>query len=256
MPEQNLDFLEVLGIPLTILASYEDTVRHVLTRIRNRQKTFCVAINPEKIHRAQSDRELRDLIQQADFHICDGVGAAMAARLLHGRKVARITGVQLFLDLIRAAEEHALGVFLLGASPESNAEARRRLLDTHPRLRIVGSRDGYFRDDCEVVEQINASGADMLFVAMGSPRQERWIASHRHQIEAPYCMGVGGTLDVVSGRVRWAPPICRKTGTEFLYRLISEPRRWKRYTTVPPFLFQVIRRACRARGRSDGEPAR
>jgi N-acetylglucosaminyldiphosphoundecaprenol N-acetyl-beta-D-mannosaminyltransferase len=237
------DQLDVLGIPVTPLRSYDDAVRRVLANVRRGEKTFCVAINPEKILRARRDEMLRRLIRGAELQICDGVGAAIAARLLHGRRVGRITGVQLFLELMAAAEQHGLGVFLLGASAESNAGACRQLIEKHPRLRIAGRRDGYFRDDDAVVEQINASGADMLFVALGSPRQEQWIAENRHAIRAAYCMGVGGTLDVLSGRVPWAPKLFRRTGTEFLYRLVREPRRWRRQIRLPWFVVQVLREA-------------
>jgi N-acetylglucosaminyldiphosphoundecaprenol N-acetyl-beta-D-mannosaminyltransferase len=215
----------------------------ILERIEQREKTFCVAINPEKIYRAQTDPSLCALIEQANVHICDGVGAAIAARLLYGQRVARITGVQLFLDLIAAAEVHGLRVYLLGASSASNKLACCRLRQQHPRLMIAGNRDGFFSDHGAVVAEINACAADMVFVAMGSPRQEKWIAEHRARIEAPFCMGVGGTFDVVSGQVPRAPAICRRTGTEFLYRLAREPKRWKRQLCLPLFMAAVLRAA-------------
>jgi hypothetical protein len=111
----------------------------------------------------------------------------------------------------------------------------------HPGLDIAGRQDGYFDNDDDVIRHINDSGADMLFVAMGSPRQEKWINKHRDRIYAPYCMGVGGTLDVVNGNVKWAPKFFRKTGTEFLYRLISQPKRIKRQKVLPKFMFLVFK---------------
>jgi len=233
--------LTVLGVPLSLFASYEDAVDQILARVKRREKTLCVAVNPEKVYRAQRDEDLRRLLEQADLHLCDGVGVTIAARLLHGRRVTRVTGIQLFLNLMGAAEAHRLGVFLLGASAESNLGACRRLRKQHPRLRIVGSQDGYFQDCEAVVRQINKSQADMLFVAMGSPKQEQWMVARRQELQTPFCMGVGGTFDVVSGRVAWAPAICRKTGTEFLYRLIREPGRWRRQSCLPAFMFQVLR---------------
>ncbi len=234
-------YLDILGVRLSLLDSYRHAVETIVERIGCGEKTFCVAVNPEKIYRAQSDTELRDLLNQADLQICDGVGAAFASRVLHGRRVARITGIQLFLDMVGAAEKYERSVFLLGASEASSAGAAECLQRKHRGLKIVGRQNGYFSCDAEVVDQINRSGADMLFVAMGSPRQERWIAAHRHEIGAPFCMGVGGTLDVVSGRVARAPAICRKTGTEFLYRLLREPWRWRRQLCLPLFLLSVFR---------------
>ena len=239
--DKQTEELDVLGIRLTNLRSYAHAVDSIVGRIQRAQKTFCVAINPEKIYRAQSDPALRALMDSADVHICDGIGAKMAARVLHGTRVGRITGVQLFFRLMARAEQTGLGVFLLGASAESNKGACKKLCEIHPRLRIVGTQDGYFENDEEVVRRINTSGADMLFVAMGSPRQEEWIVQHRGTIKAPYCMGIGGTLDVVSGRVTWAPKIFRKTGTEWLYRLVTEPRRWKRQLVLPRFALLILK---------------
>ena len=232
---------DLFGIPLTNIDSYAEAAESIVARVRETRKTFCVAVNPEKIYRAQKDLELKRLINTADFHICDGVGAAIAVKLLYGTSIGRVTGVQLFYNLMAKAASERLSIYLLGASPASNSGAVKALQEKHPELKIAGYRDGYFDDDQEVISSINASGADMLFVAMGSPRQEKWISSYRNQIDAPYCMGVGGTFDVVSGNVKWAPKIFRKTGTEFLYRLVCDPRRLKRQACYPVFMMKVVK---------------
>ena len=234
--------VEVLGIPVALLESYDYTVDYIVSRIKAGEKTFCIAINPEKIYKAQSDAELNVLINSADLHICDGVGAAIGAKILTGRTVTRITGVQLFLDLVARAEVEVLNIFLLGATPESSQGAYEKLMQMYPNLRIVGRRDGYFTDDMEVVNQINDSKTDMLFVAIGSPKQERWISKYRNKILAPYCMGVGGTFDVVSGNVKRAPRIFQDTGTEWLSRLIREPKRIKRQLVLPKFAYLVLKK--------------
>jgi len=238
---RQLTQIKILGVPLTVLDSYQDAENKIMERIRGHEKTFCVAINPEKIYRSQTDGRLKELINAADFHICDGIGAAVAARVLCGRKIGRITGVQLFFNLMLRAEQDGLKVFLLGAKHEVNEGAYQKLKEMHPNLQIVGRQDGYFREDLKVVKQINASGADMLFVAMGSPRQEIWINQYRQQINAPYCMGVGGTFDVVSGQVQWAPRLFRSTGTEWLYRLMKEPSRIQRQSVLPKFAWLVLK---------------
>jgi len=237
---KQLQSLDIFGIPVTQLESYRHAEDMIVQRVRDQQKTFCVAINPEKIYRSQKDKNLMALINSANFHICDGVGVVAAARILHRKKIGRVTGVQLFLNLMARAEKEGLKVFLLGASPQSNEGAFAKLKEMHPGLEIVGRQDGYF-DDEKMIKQVNDSGADMLFVALGSPRQEKWINEHRNNINAPYCMGVGGTLDVVSGNVKWAPKFFRRTGTEFLYRLICEPKRIKRQMVLPKFAFLVLK---------------
>lgn len=182
-------------------------------------------------------------MKKATFHICDGAGTAAAVRILWGLKIPRVTGVDLFLRMLQLAEEEDLGVFLFGAHPETIRQTHEKLQERHPRLRCVGHRDGYFddRDSGSIVEQINASKADMLFIALGSPKQERWIARHRAQLLVPFCMGVGGSFDVLSGHVRRAPEIFQRTGTEWLYRLAREPSRWRRQMALLRFATSVLR---------------
>ncbi|MBN2232963.1 MAG: WecB/TagA/CpsF family glycosyltransferase, partial [Deltaproteobacteria bacterium] len=205
------------------------------------RKAFSVAVNPEKLYQAANDSALAALINRAQMFICDGVGAAVAVRVLHGRSINRITGVGLFYALVERAVKTGWKIYLFGASAEVNREAHDCLLRDYPGLRIVGRHDGYFDDSAAIVAAINRSGADILFVALGSPKQERWIADHQEALDASFCMGVGGTFDVVSGRVKWAPPFFRRTGTEWLYRLISEPKRWRRQLALPRFLFMLLR---------------
>lgn len=237
----SLEQAEILGVPVTILSSYNHAVEIVINRIKRRQKTFCVAVNPIKIWHAQSDMKLKQLIDSAHMHICDGVGTAIAGRILCGKKIERITGVQLFLELIAKAEKERLKVFLLGASQDVNKRACESLLAKHPDLQIVGQYRGYFNGNGKVVRMINRSGADMLFVAMGSPRQEHWIAEHIDAVRASFLMGIGGTLDVVSGHVKWAPKVFRRTGTEFIYRLITDSKRWRRQKVLPKFVLLVLK---------------
>lgn len=237
----SLEQAEILGVPVTILNSYSHAVEIVINRIKRRQKTFCVAVNPIKIYHAQSDMKLKRLITSAHIHICDGIGTAIAGRILYGRKIERITGVQLFQELIARAEKERLKVFLLGASQDVNDRACETLLAKHPNLQIVGRYCGYFNGNGKVINMINRSGANMLFVAMGSPRQEHWIAEHIDAVRASFLMGIGGTLDVVSGHVKWAPKVFRRTGTEFIYRLITDFKRWRQQKILPKFVLLVLK---------------
>ena len=239
--------VRVLGVPVSILDSYDHACDFVVSRIKERKKMFCVAINPEKILRAKTDPHLRELIEAANMHICDGIGAAVGARILAKSPVTRITGVQLFYDLMVRAEMEGFNVFLLGAKPEVVETARERLMEKHPNLRIVGHCDGYFGEHNETVDRINQLKTDMLFVAMGSPTQEEWIARYRDELNVPYCMGVGGTFDVASGYVKWAPKFFRRTGTEWLYRLVANPTRIRRQIKLFKFVWLVGKQAVRRR---------
>jgi len=215
----------VMGIPVSPFDSYTHAVGTISSRIDAGLKTFCVAINPHKAGKARLDRDLYATLNGADMHICDGVGIALAARLLLGKRISRCTGVQLFFELLKEAAQRRWKVFLLGASPESSELACSNLLRMYPHLRIVDYAHGYFEDSSTIVTQINESQADLLFVAMGSPKQEFWISENRSRINALFCMGIGGTLDVVSGKARWAPNWVRRLGLEWAYRTIHRPHR-------------------------------
>ena len=217
MSETDLEQIDIMGIPLTVLNSYEQAVSRILDSIGRKQNVSCIAINPEKIYRARRDKELRMFTQSADYCICDGVGVAMAVRLLFRRKIPRITGIQLFFELAAGAETRKFRIFLLGGSPESNEGASHKLKQMHKKSR-----------------------ADMLFVALGSPRQEKWIAQYRDRLKVPYCMGVGGSLDVLSGKATRAPHFFRKTGTEWIYRLARKPSRVQRQAFLAIFALSVI----------------
>jgi len=239
MPAHILTPLNIVGIPVIPFDSYSQAIDCIASRIAARKKTFCVAINPEKIYCAHNNEELAHIVCRANFHICDVVGAAIAARILYGRKVARITGVQLFFELIARAEKEGLKVFLLSAKPESNKLVGLHLRKQYPHLQIVGQQDGYFEDDQAVVHNINVSQADLLFVALGSPRQEKWIAQYSGHIETPFCMGVGGSFDVVSGSVKRAPRLFQRTGTEFLYRVATHSG-WSMNTKLQRLLRNIL----------------
>jgi N-acetylglucosaminyldiphosphoundecaprenol N-acetyl-beta-D-mannosaminyltransferase len=235
------DSVSILGTRVNIFGSYDHAIQLIRQRISSRQPTFCVAINPEKVYRATRDPGLSRALDLAHVRICDGIGISLASMLLYRRRLPRCTGIDLFLRLIRLSAEEGWKVFLLGASPQSNAAASRALANSYPSLRIVGRQDGYFKDSSAVVDQINQSGADLLFVAMGTPRQELWISEHMSRLRASFCMGVGGSLDVVGGVGRRAPALFRKTGTEWFFRLLVQPSRLQRQMVLPLFMVEIFR---------------
>ncbi len=239
MPEP----VDVMGVPVMSFDSYLHALGCIEKVVEKRQKAFWIAVNPQKVYRAWHEKELADVLNNAEATYCDGVGVSLASRIVNGHGVSRITGCDLFFRTLSLASEKGWGVFLLGASPESNSGACKRLKEMHPDLRIVGRQDGYFKDASAVIQQINASKADILFVAMGTPKQEYWIARHRDAINASFCMGVGGSFDVASGTIKRAPRIFQRTGTEFVFQLITEPlKRWPRQKVYFPFMLKVIGR--------------
>ncbi len=242
--------VSVLGVPVSVFAGYDEALDLIRQRMTLRLPTFCVAINPEKIYRARQDPKLLGLLQSAHVQVCDGIGVSIASALLYNLRIPRCTGIDLFLRAVQLSAEEGYKVFLLGASPEANAAGCRRLLETYPGLRIAGAHHGFFEDSAAIVKEINESGADLLFVAMGSPRQEYWISEHMHNFKTRFCMGIGGSLDVVSGSVKRAPKLFQSTGTEWLFRLISQPSRLTRQRALPLFTWDLLKEMGRTRVRT------
>lgn len=206
------------------------------------RQAMIVAINPEKVVKAQTDEALKELLNEAEMPIADGIGVVLASRWWGGKVRERVTGVETMLHLCRHAAARGYPVFLLGAKPGVAEKAARILQSRYPGLQVAGTQHGYFDDDREVVERINRSGARILFVAMGSPRQEYWIRKHRDDLAPRILQGVGGSLDVICGHIPRAPEWMQRVGLEWLYRLIKEPSRWRRQLALPKFLWLVLTR--------------
>jgi N-acetylglucosaminyldiphosphoundecaprenol N-acetyl-beta-D-mannosaminyltransferase len=243
------DCMPILGIEVSRFPSYDAAVELIRQRLLQDLPTFCVALNPEKLYRAKRDPGLKAILQKAHVRLCDGIGLSLASLLLNGKPIVRCTGVDLFLRLIQMSAAEGFRVFVLGASSHVNEVSCRMLRTTYPGLRLAGQRDGFFGSDDEIVRKINESRADLLFVAMGSPRQEDWIARNMSQLRPRLLMGVGGSLDVVSGTVRRAPAPFRKAGLEWLYRLLSQPSRFRRQLALPCFGWDVLREVSASRTR-------
>ncbi|MBM7571366.1 WecB/TagA/CpsF family glycosyltransferase [Aquibacillus albus] len=229
----------ILGVDVSN-ETYDSITKQLFYNIEEKKQSFIVAVNPEKIMKASKDPQLRELINSADYQIPDGVGVLIASKLQGGSISNRITGIDLMNALIEEAEKQGKRVFLYGGKPGVAEVAAKRLKETYPNLCLAGILDGYQKDNDKIIDTINDANADLLFVAMGSPRQEEWIRANREQLNVSVFQGVGGSFDVLAGNIKRAPGIFRKFGLEWLYRLIVEPWRWKRQLALPRFLVQVI----------------
>lgn len=209
--------------------------------IRNKKPSFIVAINPEKIMKALKDKNLLRLLNSASIQIPDGVGVIIASRLKHGNIRKRVTGIDLMQNICKKSAEKGYKVFLLGAKPGIAERAGKILKERYKGLNIVGIRDGYFKDNEGIIENIKGVKPDILFVAMGSPRQEYWIRENMDKLGVPLLMGIGGSLDVICGNIKRAPKWMCSLGLEWLYRLIKEPWRFRRMMVLPVFLLKVIK---------------
>lgn len=240
--------LEILGCRLDELDAQSATDR-ILNLAETGSGAQIVTLGTEMIVYAQRDAEFKRVINHSALSLCDTIGLLLVARLRGSHLRARVTGIELIDRLCQAAARRKVSVFLLGGAQGVAAAAAAELRRRHPDLKVAGEHHGYFGDaqSASVAQQIAASGAQLLFAGLGFPRQEFWIARHLSQTRCGAGIGVGGSFDVLSGTVKRAPPVWRRTGLEWLYRLLTEPRRWRRQLALPHFVWLVLSDALRHR---------
>lgn len=229
-----------LGVDVSLL-TYDEILAATKERIAKGEQSTIIAVNPEKVMVANQDPLVKELINGSTFQIPDGVGILLASKLKGGKLKERVTGVDMMERLLQFAAQEGHGVFFYGAKEEVVSEAKRKLEERYPSLQIVGYENGYVTDHEKLVESINQSGATLLFVALGSPKQELWIREHMDKLNVKVFQGVGGSFDVFAGKVKRAPLFFRKLGLEWFYRLMKEPKRLKRQLNLPRFLWRVLK---------------
>ncbi|BDH60653.1 acetylglucosaminyldiphosphoundecaprenol acetyl-beta-D-mannosaminyltransferase [Lysinibacillus sp. PLM2] len=230
----------VLGINVNT-ENYDELLPMIFDRIETKEKSLIVAINPEKIIKAKNDPALKKLLNEAEFQIPDGIGVILASKIQKGQITSRVTGVDMMMRLCEEAEKRQKPIFLYGGKPGIADKAAEKLKELYPSIIISGTQDGYEKDNEKVIAKINEAKPDILFVAMGSPKQENWINVNRGQLHPTIYQGVGGSFDVLAGNVKRAPEAFQKIGMEWFYRLMKEPKRIKRQIALPLFLLEVAR---------------
>ena len=239
--------VSVLGLPLHRVglpeaAEWLVTLAKTEPGSPSRVTRTAVSFNPELVMRVARDPAAAAAVLEADLLYPDGVGAVWAAARQGVPGLESVPGIELAEAVLEGAAKESLPVYLLGASPGVAETAAARLAERMPGLIVAGTSDGYFcaADEPRVVEAVRASGAGVLLVAMGAPRQEVFLHRHRHELGAAVGLGVGGSFDVWSGRVARAPRWTQSLGVEWLYRLVSDPRRLRRQAALPVFALQVL----------------
>ena len=225
------DRAEVAGCRIDRLDMAE-TVARCEELIRGGGVTQHVAINAAKVVAMHGDPDLRAIIDGCELVSADGQSIVWASRILGDPLPTRVAGIDLMQELLAVAERRGYGVYFLGARQEVLDRALERIRARHPSLRVVGARDGYFADHeaGQVAEGVRAARPDILFVAISSPKKEYWLSRYGRQLDVPFVMGVGGSVDVLAGMTRRAPPLLQRMGLEWAYRLAQEPRRlFRRY---------------------------
>lgn len=231
----------ILGVQVNT-ETYDELIPKLFQNIDDKKKSLVVAINPEKLMKAKDDPELKALLTRAEFQIPDGIGVILASKLQKGNIKSRVTGVDMMDRIVREAARTGKSIFLYGAKPGVAEQAANKLIETYPDLIVAGTQDGYEKETQKVINKINAAQPDILFVAMGSPKQELWIEEHRENLHPILYQGVGGSFDVLAGNIKRAPTLFQKFGAEWLYRLLLEPSRIKRQMNLPKFLLEILTR--------------
>jgi N-acetylglucosaminyldiphosphoundecaprenol N-acetyl-beta-D-mannosaminyltransferase len=247
--ETGEDLVDMFGVPIARI-----DMRGVLERVdqfvEGRRPHMIVTSDTPILVRAHDDQRFQEVVRSADIVTADGRGVVWMARVLGLPIRERVSGADLVERICERAAERGYSVYLIGAQPGVADEAARVLQSRYPGLRIAGTYHGYFSKDEEpaVVAAIAAAQPDVLLVAFGAPKQELWIREHLDQIQAPVAIGVGGTFDVLAGRVKRAPQWVQRAGLEWLYRALREPKRLPRLIALPRLVWMTLKDALRRRG--------
>ncbi len=232
--------MEIFGIRVDAVDAGQAVAR-VIDMAQADRASYVVTPNVEIVMAARSDEDLRRSLNGADLSVGDGIGLVWASRVLGRPLPGRVSGIDLMTDLLREAPRHGLRVFLLGSTQEIVTAAAERIRSTLG-TEVVEFHHGFFSEEEEptIIGSILRTRPHIIFVGMGSPRQELWMARTAGLIGRGVMIAVGGSFDVISGAKRRAPSLLRKLGLEWLFRLISEPRRLLRMTALPKFAALVL----------------
>ncbi len=208
--------------------------------LQERKKASVFTPNPEIVMEAYHDSRLQAILNDSELVVPDGIGVVIASKLLGQPLPERVAGFDLIQEVFNQIQNKEIKVYFLGAGQGVAELAKKKMEEKYTNLKIVGVHNGYFDNDEHIVASINALDPDFLLVGLGAPKQEYWIDNNRDRLNASVLMGVGGSFDGMSGKVKRAPDIYIKLGLEWFYRLITQPTRAKRMVRLPIFLLKVI----------------
>lgn len=234
--------VKILGVPVHAL-TMQEAVSVLDEKIQSKEQTFIVTANAEIIMMCQNDNAYNDIVShQADLVLPDGAGAVWAGRFLGYDVPERVAGFDLYNHLLALAAEKNYTAYFFGGAPGVAEAAKLKAEELYPGVKIVGCHNGFFKDSEEqaIIDEINASKADMLFVALGAPKQEKLLVKYRKQLHPKILMGIGGSFDVLAGKMERAPKWMQDASLEWAFRLYKQPSRFMRMMALPKFVLKVV----------------
>lgn len=236
--------LEILGVGVDRVTSSEalERIAAFIAESRETGKTHqIVTANAEIIYQASKNDKMREVINNAQMVTADGSGVVWASKQLGEPLAERVTGIDLVNSICAASAQHGWKLYILGSAPGVADTAAKNICDKYPGCNIIGTHHGYFdaAEEENILAELRELKPDVLFVALGAPKQEYWIADHLADLGIPVGMGIGGSMDVLSGNVKRAPEWMQKLSLEWLYRFLIQPSRYKRMLALPKFMLAV-----------------
>lgn len=241
--------IKILGVRINNV-DMDETMNKIGGFFASDELNYIYTPNPEIVMRAGRDEEFKKIINSASLNLCDGIGLIIASKLKKKPLKSRVTGYDTSIKILELMNEKGLSLFLLGAKPGIAEKAIERINHDYSNIVIAGYNNGYFNGShnghasCDeeeaLIKKINDSKADAIFVGMGAGYQEKFIYYNKDKLKTKLAIANGGVIDVLAGNVKIAPTFIRKIGMEWLYRLIKEPKRFKRQLDIPKFLMKII----------------
>lgn len=229
--------VNILGINIAKV-TYDQALENIAYYIEAKKPVQIVTANAEIVYAASREQSLKEIVNNSAMVTADGIGIVHAARIKKDPVPQKVAGVELAEKLVALSGQKEWDIYFIGGAPGVAQKAKENLLALYPKARITGVQHGYFDSQAEgeIVKDILLKKPHILFVALGFPRQEEWIAKNKEKLQVPVSIGVGGSLDIFSGSKKRAPIWVQKAGIEFLYRFLQEPARFKRYLALPKFV--------------------
>lgn len=232
----------VLGVPFDAVTMDEAVAKAKKLLKEEGQHMICTP-NPEIVMEAQKDKELMNILHEADMVVPDGIGVVWASKYSKIRLTERVAGYDLTQNLMADLAATGETFYFFGGAPGVASTAARKMMKKYPGLKVVGVHNGYFdeKEEKRIIQDIKTKAPSILLVGLGAPKQEKWIYDNLRLIDAKVAIGVGGSFDVMAGNVKRAPKIFQKLGLEWFHRLITQPTRWKRMMRLPKFALTVLK---------------